>query len=287
VSNAAPPKAAHPKAGPTKTGPTKAGNAKAGNAEEKASQTVAAIERAADILLYFTKVHSPDLGITDIANNLGIAKAAVHRVLASLRSRELISLDEHTRRYSLGPAALALGLSALSRVDVRKLALPELALLSQQTNETSTLSVRVGSERIYLDQITPSREVVMSVSIGVRYPLHAGASSKAFLAFLNEAEIEQYLSAPLVSVTDSIVINRDELLAELKVIRERGWATSSGERQSGAASVAAPVLNHASVPVAVLSVCGPKDRFSSHSNDCVKFLLESTQRLSKKVGHQG
>ncbi len=257
------------------------------NGEEKGSQTVAAIERAADILLYFTRVQSADLGVTDISNGLGIAKAAVHRVLASLRSRELIQLDEGTHRYSLGPAALALGLSALSRVDVRKLALPELALLSQLTNETSTMSVRVGPERIYLDQITPLREVVMSVSIGVRYPLHAGASSKAFLAFLDQAEITQYLAGPLISVTDSTLIDRDELLSELALIRERGWASSSGERQSGAASIAAPVLNHACAPVAVLSICGPGDRFSPDGEDYVKFLLESTQRLSKKVGYQG
>lgn len=258
-----------------------------GNGLEEGSQTVAAIERAADVLLHFTKVHSADLGVTDIANDLGISKAAVHRVLASLRSRDLIQLDEGTRRYSLGPASLTLGLSALSRVDVRKLALPELALLSQLTNETSTLSVRIGFERIYLDQITPPREVVMSVSIGVRYPLHAGASSKAFLAFLSDAEIERYLAGPLVSVTDSTVINSAELLSELRSIRDRGWASSSGERQSGAASIAAPVLNHGGNPVAVLSVSGPKDRFKAHSDEYVKFLLESTSRLSKKAGYQG
>jgi len=258
-----------------------------GNGYEEGSQTVAAVERAADVLLHFTRVNSPDLGVTDIANDLGIAKAAVHRVLASLRSRDLVQLDERTHRYSLGPASLSLGLSALSRVDVRKLALPELALLSQLTNETSTLSVRVGFERIYLDQITPPREVIMSVSIGVRYPLHAGASSKAFLAFLGDAEIERYLAEPLVSVTDSTVINREDLLAELHSIRERGWASSSGERQSGAASIAAPVLNHAGAPVAVLSVSGPKDRFDTHNEKYVKLLLESTKRISKQMGYQG
>jgi IclR family transcriptional regulator, acetate operon repressor len=258
-----------------------------GNGHKEGSQTVAAVERAADVLLHFTRVPSPDLGVTEIATDLGIAKAAVHRVLASLRFHELVQLDEHTRRYSLGPAALSLGLAALSRVDVRKFALPELALLSQLTNETSTLSVRVGFERIYLDQITPPREVIMSVSIGVRYPLHAGASSKALLAFLDDAEIQRYLSGPLVSVTDSTLINRDELVAELAAIRERGWASSSGERQSGAASIAAPVLNHLGAPVAAISISGPKDRFNINSDEYPKFLLESTRRLSKKMGFQG
>jgi IclR family acetate operon transcriptional repressor len=95
------------------------------------------------------------------------------------------------------------------------------------------------------------------------------------------------LAEPLVSVTDSTVINRQDLLAELRSIRERGWASSSGERQSGAASIAAPVLNHAGAPVAALSVSGPKDRFDTNNEKYVKFLLESTNRLSRKMGYQG
>jgi DNA-binding IclR family transcriptional regulator len=261
-------------------------NASALGDEEKGSQTVAAIERAADILLYFTQVSSPDLGITDIAVGLGLSKAAVHRVLASLRSRDLIYLDEDTRRYSLGTAALLLGLNALERIDVRKLALPELATLSELTNETATLSVRSGSSRVYLDQITPAREVIMSVSIGVPYPLHAGGSSKAFLAFLDPSEIEQYLAGPLNSVTSMTRTNRRDLLAELDEIRSRGWAESIGERQSGAASVAAPVFDHRGQPVAVLSVCGPADRFSANRDTCAKHLIASTTRLSVKLGYQ-
>jgi DNA-binding IclR family transcriptional regulator len=254
--------------------------------EEKGSQTVAAIERAADILLYFTQVSSPDLGITDIAVGLGLSKAAVHRVLASLRSRDLIYLDEDTRRYSLGTAALLLGLNALERIDVRKLALPELSTLTELTNETATLSVRSGSSRVYLDQITPAREVIMSVSIGVPYPLHAGGSSKAFLAFLDPVEIDQYLSGPLSSVTSMTRTNRRDLLAELDEIRSRGWAESIGERQSGAASVAAPVFDHHGQPVAVLSVCGPADRFTAHRDTCAKHLIDATMRLSTKLGYQ-
>lgn len=78
------------------------------------SKTVVAIERAADILLHFGRSDRADLGVTDIANDLGMSKAAVHRVLASLRTRNLIVIDPETRRYSIGPSAMMLGLSACS-----------------------------------------------------------------------------------------------------------------------------------------------------------------------------
>jgi IclR family transcriptional regulator, acetate operon repressor len=248
-------------------------------------QTVAAIERAADVILYFTTVDRPDSGITEIARDLGMAKAAVHRVLASLRSRDLISLDETTRRYSLGPAVLSLGLTYLDRLDVCGLAAAALPGLSRATNETATLSVRTGNSRVYVEQVTPPREVIMSVRIGVPYPLHAGASSKAFLAFMRDEEIDAYFRTAIEPLTSATIVDEDELREQLAQIRDRGWAESVGERQAGAASVAAPVLNHTGAPSAVLSISGPADRFVEIRSQATKILLETTQRLSAQLGY--
>ncbi|HUZ55136.1 MAG TPA: IclR family transcriptional regulator [Streptosporangiaceae bacterium] len=252
----------------------------------RAGQTVAAIERAADVLLHFAQDPRPSLGVTDIAQDLQMSKAAVHRLLASLRTRGFVLLDEETRRYSLGPMSLALGLRALEKLDVRHMASSELRALSALTNETTTLSIRAGEGRMYVDQMTPSREVIMSVTLGVPFPLHAGASSKAFLAFLPEEEIERYLSVTLVRLTAATVTDRRRLESELRTIRSRGWASSVEERQSGAASAAAPILNHKDLPAAVISVCGPSTRFMENLDYCLDQLLQVTGRLSERLGHR-
>jgi DNA-binding IclR family transcriptional regulator len=255
-------------------------------ADVNGSKTVASVERAADILLHFTHTDRSDLGITDIANDLGLSKAAVHRLLASLRTRNLVALDPTTRRYSLGTSSLMLGLSALNGLDVRRLASAELPAISRDTFETATLSIRSNDVRIYVEQITPPREVIMSVAIGRPNPLHAGASSKAFLAYLGTQEIDDFLSKSLPKLTDATVTNRRVLAKELTEIRARGWAQSSSERQAGAASVAAPILNHLGHPVAVMSVCGPADRFLPEAEACAKRLLESTRKLSLQLGYR-
>lgn len=249
--------------------------------------TIAAVERAADVLMYFADVDRSNSGITEIARDLGMAKAAVHRVLASLRSRDLIMIDEKTRRYSLGPAALRLGLTYLDGIDVSRLAAAQLPQLSRTTNETATLSVRIGNSRVYVEQVTPPREVIMSVRLGVPYPLHAGASSKAFLAFLRDEEIDAYLAGQLESMTTATIVDKRQLRRQLAEIRSRGWADSVGERQAGAASVAAPVLDHAGVPRAVVSVSGPADRFVKTKDAATRALLDLTQRLSAQLGHTG
>lgn len=252
---------------------------------EPGAQTIGAVERATSVLKLFTDTKARSLGVTEIANSLALSKAVVYRVLTSLRAADLIAVDERSRRYSLGPASLALGMAYLSKLDLRDTARPFLERLSEATGETVTLSVRHGKDRVYVDQVTPPVEVVMSVTLGRAFPLYAGSSSKAFLAFLPEAGQEAYLSqVSLSALTVQTIVDLGELREELIAIRKRGYARSFGERQVGAASVAAPVFNHNGEPVAVMSVAGPMERFRSSSDRAAKLLLDESRELSRLLG---
>lgn len=251
------------------------------------SQTIATVERAADVLNAFTEVDGETLGVTELAEKLGLSKAVVHRILASLRAKGFVELEGSTRRYALGPAALALGLTYLQGIDVRDRARPFLRELSERTNETATLSVRRGDVRLYVDQVNPPREVRMTVRLGHPYPLHAGSSSKAFLAHLSDEEIDSFLDRVLEPLTSITITDAATLRAELKTVRERGYAISFGERQEGAGSVAAPVFDHEGRPTAVISVCGPLERFRREVDDIAPVLAEATGRLSRLLGWKG
>lgn len=259
----------------------------AARGETGLGQTITSVERAADVMLLLARANSRSLGVTEIADQLSLPKAAVHRILSSLRSRSLVELDESTRRYLLGPASMTLGLRYLARLDVRRLALPALHQLSTSTQETATLSLRTGDTRVYVEQVTPVREVIMSVPLGVPFPLHAGASSKAFLAFLPEEQVSAYLGRSLAALTETTITDPGPLRAELAAIRERGWAQSDGERQPGAASVAAPLFDHLGMPIAAVSVCGPARRFAAEADESARHLLAITRSLSAAMGFPG
>jgi DNA-binding IclR family transcriptional regulator len=250
-------------------------------------RTIAAVERAADLLNAFTELDGATAGVTELAERLGLSKAVVHRILASLRARGFIDIDERSRRYSLGPASLALGLTYLQQIDVRDAARSVLRDLTDRTDETATLSIRRGDMRMYVDQVTPAREVKMTVQLGHPYPLHAGGSSKAFLAHLPDGRIDEYLVGPLERVGENTITEPAELRRDLAAIRERGYATSFGERQEGAASVAAPVFDHENGAVAVISVCGPIERFRDEVDEIAPVLLDATRELSRRLGWDG
>ncbi|MEV4184290.1 IclR family transcriptional regulator [Streptosporangium canum] len=250
------------------------------------SRSIAAVERAMDVLLLFGRSARPDLGVTEIATELGLTKAAVHRILTALRSRELIAADPVTRRYSLGHAAISLGRAYMARTDLRAMAGPELRRLAAHAGETATLSVRRGDTRLYVEQVVPEQELRMEVSLGIPYPLHAGSSSKVILAFLREEEIEGYLTRHrLTALTTRTITDQAKLRAELAAIRRRGYATSLGERQEGAASIAAPVFDHDGGLIAAISVSGPSTRFKSHMQQSAPLLVEAADRLSAQLGY--
>ncbi len=251
------------------------------------SATVTAVVRTADVLSFLAQAPLRPVGVTEIATGLGLSKAVVYRILASLQDRGYVEFDAASRRYLLGPKCLALGTAYLERTDTRRSVHNALVTLSARSEETATMSLRTGWERMYVDQILPPDDIKMVVPIGRLFPLHAGASSKAFLAFLPEAQRERFFTEHprLPKLTDHTVTDATVLRAELEEIRAAGFASSRGERQHGAASVAAPILDASGAPAAVISVCGPIDRFEARRSDAARLLLEETTLLSRQAHH--
>ena len=245
------------------------------------------IERALSVLDLVASTAKEDLGVSEVARELGLSKTVVHRVLVSLVAKDYLQVDPVSRRYRLGPMALVLGAAYLERLDLRGLVLPRLQDLSDRTGETATFSLRHGWSRMYVDQVTPVREIKMSVAIGKAFPLHAGSSSKSFLSFLDEAEREEYLARhELTPFTPTTIVDVDTLRRELIEIRARGFAVSIEERQAGAGSIAAPVLDRDGRPIAAISVCGPVERFRSQLEVFAPLVVEACAEISRLLGHR-
>lgn len=243
-----------------------------------------AAERVADVLLTLSRSESP-IGVSAVSRELKLSKAVVHRILQSLVSRDLVRIDPDTREYSLGPSATALGARALRQLDLRVVARDELVSLRNETKETTTLSLLVVDKRTYVDQYESPQEIKMTVEPGRLYPLYAGASSRAILAFLPEIDVARVLSAGLESLTDETIHELDVLKERLAEVHANGFATSRGERQSGAGSVAAPVFRGDGQVIGSISVCGPLARFDSAAVErYVPLITAAATRISARLG---
>lgn len=242
--------------------------------------------RVADILMLFLG-DNDEMGVTQVARALDRSKAVVHRTLQSLVSRQLLEQNPISRTYRLGPTAAAIGARALRDCDLRVVAEPILRELRDQTQETTTLSQRIGLERSYIVQFPSPQEIKMLVEIGRRFPLHAGSSSKVILSNMDPHEQQLVVDGALERITPNTVIDPRDLLGELMHVREQGFAVSSGERQPGAGAIAAPVFNLSHRVIGAISVCGPQQRFDAERvANLTPLVLEAAEKISAGMGWQ-
>ncbi|WP_199435510.1 IclR family transcriptional regulator [Qaidamihabitans albus] len=240
-------------------------------------------DRVADVLLLFAQADRP-LGVSEIARSLSLSKAVVHRILQSLTSRSLTRVAPGNSTYILGPAAATLSMKAWSQLDLRSLASPILRRLRDATRETTTLSVLVGYQRIYLDQFESPQEVKMVVELGPRFPLHSGASSRAILAHLPESfvadEVRQLQERdPALDVAD--------YRRRLEAIRRKGYGVSRNERGTGAASIAAPFFDAAGNVLGSISSSGPMFRYGEEGReDHVQLVIHAARDITNKLAER-
>jgi DNA-binding IclR family transcriptional regulator len=249
-----------------------------------------ASDRVADVLLALLASDEPR-GVSEIARSLDLPKAVVHRVLQSLCSRGLARPADDGRGYRRGPVIMALGARRLPRV-LRTAALPEMARLRDETAETVTLSLAVETARMYVDQLASPARTRLTVMLGGVQPLHAGASGKAILAFLEPAQREQVLQGPLRRVTTSTIVDPQALRAELRRIARTRISLSRGERNRFAGSLASPVFGPGNQVVGAISICGPiqrvdQDAVRRAASRVVAAAHRVSTRLQAEVGQPG
>ena len=240
--------------------------------------------RAIDVLTAL--IDSPDVGVSELSRRYGWTKSATHRALTTLAAAGFVVNDTWRHRYRLGPTALRLGLAAVARAELHRLALPHLRALRDRTGETATVTVLTDDERVYIDQVESGHTVRQIIEVGTRSPLYLGASSKAMLAYLPDAHQERVLATAAGSRrADGSALDVDALRDELRVIRARGFAVSCGERVAGAASVAAPVFGHEAEVVGSISIAGVTVRQSVADLEAMGPLVRETAlTISRELG---
>lgn len=248
---------------------------------------VAVLSKAAGVLSVFTAAR-PSLSLQEIAAATHLPKTTAFRILSTLVAHDLCELDGESGEYSLGFGLLRLAEIRRRQANLHHVAMPLMRSLRDAINETVVLSVRTGESRVHIDFIESLHPVRRTVEIGVVAPLYAGAASKVLLAGMQDDEIERYLQrTPLKRLQDSTITDKKTLLAEIGLIRERGFAESRGELIAGGGALAAPLRDFSGRTVGVIDVLTPEDRYTAqHREKCIALLLEASRRGSERLGYR-
>jgi DNA-binding IclR family transcriptional regulator len=241
---------------------------------------VQSISRAADILECLSNgINS----VTDIANHCGCSKSTAHRLLQTLTKKSLAAQDPFSRKYYLGYLITRLiWKPEIAHQYLTICAEEEVNQLADLTGETITLGLLVGLRYVNLYSVPSKYDLRVVEAPQKPGHMHAGAPRKMLLAQLNNKELKLAMNyLKLQPATGQASVDKEELTAQIKKIRQQGYAISSNELTIGAMSIAAPIKKY--VCPAALSILGPESRIQPRIAEFLNYLISSTTRISNNI----
>lgn len=233
---------------------------------------------ALDLLDCF--VEDEELGVSEVARRLGVAKSTAHRLLTTLASRGLIEQSSVTGKYRLGLHLFELGHLALSRIELRKRSRTLLEEVRERTGWTVHLSIRQGADALFLERLPTLRGMRVMQEYRRRWPLHTTSSGKAICAFDPEGAAAR-IEAGFPKFTTHTITSPERFRDELEHIRRVGYATSHQELMYSLSSIAAPVLDDHGVAVAAISITGSAQDLEQTEERQARLLTLAARHLEK------
>lgn len=197
------------------------------------------VERTTRILQCVADAGSANL--TEIARGTTLNEATVLRYLNSLASLGFIERFD-ANQYRLGWEMFRLGRRAYSGQVPSDAILPTMERLVAEFNETVNFAVKKDRAVVIIEVIEGRRSVKKVTEIGQVDPWHASALGKALLASMPDADWREIVSAVgLPALTPHTITSVKKLTAEIKDIRERGFAVDREEAEEELTCVAAAI----------------------------------------------
>ena len=225
-----------------------------------------------------------EIGVTELSQRLMMSKSTVYRFLQTMKMLGYVSQEGETDKYALTLKLFELGATSLEHVDLVDLCDKEMQLISQQTNEALHLGALDENAIIYIHKIDSGYNLRMQSRIGRRNPLYSTAIGKVLLAYRSEEFTRNALKdVDFVKHTDKTLENIDQLLSELKAVKEQAFAEDNEEQEPGLRCMAAPVFDRFGNVIAGLSISLPTIRFDEKRKS---YYVELLQNASRKVSEQ-
>lgn len=255
------------------------------NFYSKGSQnTIQSVDRALDVLNVLAS--SEGLTLSEVAAKLDQSPATIYRVLSTLEAREIVEANPNTQIWNIGPAAFQIGASFLRRSNVIERSRPIMRDLMIQTGETANLGIEKSDMVIFVSQIETHETIRAFFPPGTQSPMHASGIGKALLAHYDVDRLELHLKKNILErFTEKTITDSGELLKELAMIRQQGFAFDDEEKTSGMRCIAAPILNFFGETVAGISVSGPTHRMAEDQvGEISNLVKKASETLSYNLG---
>jgi DNA-binding IclR family transcriptional regulator len=254
-------------------------------------QGVQGVEIGLKIALHLASTHHP-LSLGEIAKAVDLAPSKVHRYLVSLGRAGVIEQNQSDNRYDLGRGALVLGLAALNRLDVYRLADQTIQDLYNEIGVGVTAMIWGNNGPTVIRRIEPLDRVMVTTRIGTVISVVSSASGRLFAAFLPPQVVEPKIDAEFAGgrqfTSMGEPISRNDFRDIVKKARHENLAVVRGDFLKGFDAIAAPVFGHEGQIVLTISIIAAEGTIDiSPDGRPTRALRKATHTMSARLGAPG
>ncbi len=248
------------------------------------SSRLSSVTTAIHLLKAFTD-EDHELGISELAKRLDVAKSTVHRLATALLGEGLLQQNPETGRYGLGVGLFLLGSLARARLDVTTESKRVLKALRERTKENVRLAVLERASVVFLHDFEGDHPVRLRSMTGQLRPAFCTAEGLCLISGLRAQQLEEFLSFPRYQRTKQTVVEEEAFLARIRKVKQRGYAFEDEECDAGTRCVAAPVYDAEARIVAAIGVAGPRARIrKSQAPRLAQTVIEAANEVSQSMG---
>ncbi len=203
------------------------------------------------------------LSLSEVAHRVQLPTSTAHRLLTTLQNERYVRFDSERSAWLIGVQAFQVGSTFVRSRDLVAMARPYMRRLMEESGETVNLAINDRMEVVYLAQVECHKMMRAIAGPGGRARMHCSGVGKALLAYSGDAELHDAVeNQELTRETAKTLSDPKALMADLKKIRERGYAVDDEENAIGLRCVASIVFDEHGEPLAGLSVSGPMARMT-------------------------
>jgi len=249
------------------------------------SSRLSSVTTAIHLLKTFT-AEETDLGISELAKRLNVAKSTVHRLAGALLAEGLLQQNPETGRYSLGVGLFSLGSLVRSRLDVTNESKHVLNALRERTQENVRLAVLERDSVVFLHDFEGPQTLRLRSATGQLRPAFCTAEGLCLISGLRQPQVAQFLVYPRPQRTGRTMTEEADILARVRRVKRQGYAFEDEECDEGTRCVAAPIYNAEGRITAAVGVAGPRVRIKkSQITKLAPVVIEAANQISQRMGY--
>ncbi|MEJ2041650.1 MAG: DNA-binding transcriptional regulator KdgR [Reinekea sp.] len=228
------------------------------------------------------------MGVTELSQKLMTSKSTVYRFLQTMKMLGYVSQEGDSDKYALTLKLYELSAKSLEYVDLIGSADREMRKIGNQTKEALHLGTLDDDHIVYVHKVDSQYNLRMQSKIGGRNPLYSTAIGKVLLAERDEEEIRQLLADSIfVKHAENTHSNIDDLLEELRLVKEQGFAEDNEEQESGLRCIATPIYDRFGQVIAGMSISYPVIRHTSEKRQqYIDLLKKHSAKVSSSIGYR-